>query len=289
MQEATHCAMTKSVVVALGWKGDRNLVACNAAWPDEARVIEVEKYGAHIIGRNLASLTHFCRPIGGGKYEGYCWKLDRSVPGIDLSSVQVIAKPAEWEFPVTGTGGRLLKLEPFAKLVADLTGHGSLQADEVTYSTAAVMAEWCYRGYRMFGGMLAGADLRRARDILAGWQFHLAAQDPAVPHHSANVLLDGHSAFEGDVDELYKKMEGSGEIAALLSTLVVADNAPDGVEPRAIAEVTATSAVVSPRKLCWYRTMWRPGWNKLVKACVLRGLTSSVRLGKVLMRAESAA
>lgn len=284
---STHIAMTKAVVEALGWPGDRNLVARNAAWPDEARVIEVEKYGAHVIGRNLASLTHFTRPIGKGKFGGYCWKSDASVPRIDLSTVKVIPRPEAWG-DWAKNDPEILAAEPFAKLVRDLTGHATIQADEITYSTSANMAQWAYEAYvKVAGAKPRGAGAQAVLDILAGVQYHLAAQDPSVPHHGACVLLDGHSAFEGDVDECYKRMEGSGEIAALLKTLIVANNAPKDLTPRLLAEDVAKRAYVSPKRLGWSRCFWRAGWNKLVRACVLRGLTSSVQLGKVLLRAAA--
>ena len=287
MNAATHAALAKAVVEALGWPGDRNLVARNAIWPDAARVIEVDKYGAYVLGHSLSSLTHFCHPVGGGKFEGYCWMLDPSVPGIDLSTVKVIPKPECWGFPIVGNKD-LLESEPFAKLVRDLTGHASIQADEIVYTASSIMAEWAYNGFVLLAKKLTGDARRQALDILAGMLFHLAAQDPAVPAHVVAVMLDGHAAFEGDVDEEYKRMEGSGEIAALLKSLIAADNAPDGLLPRKIAEDTATSAIVSPRKLRWYRCMWRPGWNRLVRQCVLRGLVSSVQVGKVLLKAVDA-
>ncbi len=287
MNGSTHIAMTRAVVEALGWPGDRNLVARSARWPDDARVIEVEKYGAHVIGKNLASLTHFTRPVGGGKYIGYCWKLDKSVPHIDLSSVKVIPKPEAWG-DWAEDDPEIQAAEPFAKLVKDLTGHASIQADEITYSTAAVMAAWAFETYVKLAKKLPpGPERQKVLDILAGMDFHLGAQDPAVPHHGACVMLDGHAGFEGDTDECYKRMEGSGEIGELLKTLVKADNAPKDLTIRAIAEDTATRAYVSPSKLGWYRCFWRKGWNKLVRACVLRGLVSSVQVGKVLLRAAA--
>ncbi len=290
MLGSTHIAMTKAVLEALEWRGDRNLAARNAAFPDAARVIAVEKYGAHVIGRNLASLAHFTRPTSGGHYAGYCWSADKSVPRIDLSTVKVIAKPDEWGFPVQAQVD-LIALEPFALLLESLRKSGSsLQADEVTYSTSASMAQWVDRAFRTLALRLSGQEKDQALAILVGWALHLAAQDPAVPHHAAGILLDGHSAFEGDVDELYKKLEGSGEIGALLKTLVKANNIPPGWEIghdwiRTFVEERSKRAYVGPRRLCFYMTLYRRGWKKLVRRCVLEGLTSSVQVAKVLQRA----
>jgi hypothetical protein len=283
MLGTTHIAMTRSVVEALGWPGDRNLVARNAAFPDSAQVIAFEKYGTHLMGYDLAALTHTTRPIGGGLVEGYGWFLDRSVPHIDLSDVKVLPHPEAWGFPVAQHPD-LVALEPFAKLVRDLTAkHSSTQADEITYSAGSIMADWAHVCYRTLAKRLMGQMRRQALDVIAGWDFHWAG-DGGVPYHAIGCNLDGHQAFEGDMDELYRMMEGSGEIAALLKSLVAADNAPQGLTARMIVEQAATAAVVAPCRLSAYRWFWRPGWKRLVKAAVLRSLTASVKMGKVLMR-----
>jgi len=288
MNSSTHIALTKVVIETLGWRGNCNLVAQNADYPDRVRAVEVEKYGAYVIGRNLASLTHFVRPVGDGKFMGYCWGHDSSVPHIDLSSVKVIPKPGAWGWPIDD---EMAAKEPLAVLVRGLTqpGHiGSIQADELTYSTTAIVGEWVFDCYKALAKKLTGEERQKALDTIAGWQFHFGAQDPAVPQHSIGVLLDGHSGFEGDVDEEFKRMMGNGTIDALLKTMVKTDNAPEGLTIRAIAEQTATKAVVSPNKLHFYHCFWRKGWNKLVHQCVLRGLLASVQVCKVLMReAES--
>lgn len=282
MRESSHIAMTRAVVEALGWPGDRNLVARNAAFPDEVEAVTVEKYGAHVIGLGLSSLCHFCIPTSGGKYQGYNWELDKSVPAVDLSSVKVVPKPEAWGFPVAQHEDMLLD-EPLAKLVRDLTGHASIQADEITFSAGSIMAEWGNECYRKLATRLTGDVRRQALDVTAGWQFHWAGDGP-MPHHKLGILLKGHAAFEGDVDELYKKMEASGEIAALLKTLVVANNAPYPLTARQVVEQAASMPVPGPCRLGVYRTLWRRGWNKLVRAAVLRALVSSVKVGKVLMR-----
>jgi hypothetical protein len=279
--------MTRAVVEALDWPGDRNLVAHNACYPDDVLSIAVEKYGHHLLGHNLASLVHFTRPIGGWKFEGYNWMLDRSVPQLDLSDVEVIPCPAAWGWPVSQYQDLMLS-EPFAELVRSLIGRTTIEADEITYSTGAAMVAWMQQCYQIVGFRLPVADRGRALDTVAGWAFHFAG-DAAVPHHAACVMLDGHAAFEGDMDEVYRTMEGSGEIAKLLKSLVAADNASNMGTLRAIIEHTANASVVAPCKLGWSKLMWRPGWNKLVKAAVLRALTASVVLGKVLMRTREVA
>jgi hypothetical protein len=282
MREATHAAMSKAVLEALGWPGDRNLVARNAMFPDEVEAVTVEKYGAHVIGLGLSSLCHFTIPTSGGKFQGYGWELDKSVPAIDLSSVKVVPHPEAWGFPVAQHEDMLLD-EPLAKLVRDLTGHGTIQADEITYSAGSSMVDWANGCYRKLAVRLVGQMRRQALDVTAGWQFHWAGDGP-MPHHRLGILLKGHAAFEGDVDELYKTMEASGEIAALLRSLVAANNAPYPMTVRAVVEQAASMPVPGPCRLGVYRTLWRRGWNKLVRAAVLRALVSSVRMGKILMR-----
>ncbi len=279
---ATHAAMTKAVVEALNWPGDWNLVARSAILPDDVQTIGVEQYGCHLLGKNLAALVHFAVPSANGHYNGYCWMRDSSVPHVDLSKVQVIPHPEAWGFPIV-EDPEFIKTEPFSKLVIDLSGHASLQADEFTYSTCAVMGEWAFNCYRKVLRTWKGkADYQMALDTLAGEMYHLLVEDPVVPYHGAGVMLDGHSAFEGDVDECYKEMEGSGEVALILKGLIAADNKPNaGV--RTLAETLAQKAYVSPRRLAWRRCFWRRGWNKAVRACVLQGLTGSVQLGKLLM------
>jgi hypothetical protein len=196
--------------------------------------------------------------------------------------VKVIARPEQWGYPLTR---EMWEQDPFAVLVKDLTGHGSLEADQITYSTAAVMVQWLLNCYKELAKTLTGEERQKALDTIAGWIFHLAAQDPVVPHHAVNVLLDGHSAFESDVDEDFKRLVGDGTIAKLLETLVKTDNLPTTGTLREFVEQTADKSVVSVRKLGWYRCFWRRGWNQLVRTCVLRGLTTSVQTGKLLLKA----
>ena len=48
--------------------------------------------------------------------------------------------------------------------------------------------------------------------------------------------------------------------------------------------VKRKGAVISPYRLSAYHTLYWRGWNKLVRASVLRVLVDSVRTGKALMR-----
>lgn len=290
MREGTHVDMTLTVLDAAAWKGDRKLAAKNAMYPDEVRAIEVEGLGAHVFGKSLSSLAHFCRPLDNeGHFGGYCWASDRSTPHLDLGKRKVQPHPEAWGFP---TAPDDQKAEPLAKLVHDLTqpGHaGSIEADQMTYPTAAIMAEWCHGMREAWAGLAvqvgSGAETDAAMDTLAGWIFHFV-QDAGVPHHACGVMLAGHAGFEGDLDERWNRWKKSGKATALLKSLLAADNVPAEATPRWVAEEAAKSAVVSVRRLRWCRCLWRPGWNKLVDQCIARGLLATVRAAKILARAR---
>jgi hypothetical protein len=285
MNVSTHVDMTLTVLSALGWRGNAKLAAKNAGYPDEVRAIEVDGIGAHVMGRNLASLAHFVVPQGdSGTFGGYCWHTDRSLPHLDLTKRSVKPNPGAWGFPVIES---FLTREPLVVLINSMTqpGHqGSIEADQITYPAASSMADWAFQLYRVWAHDSRLERKQEALDTLAGWMMHLGVQDPSVPHHAGGVLLDGHSAFEGDVDECWNRIKADHTVDDLLTTLIQTDNCPATLTVRGLAEDRAKSAVISPRKLGWYRCFWRKGWNRQVKACVLRGLTGSVQLGKLLQR-----
>lgn len=284
MNGATHIDITLTVLQALGWKGDVKLAARNAAYPDAVRAIEVEGLGCNVLGHGFAAFVHFLRPYGDDKFGGYCWMTDRSVPHLDLTHRKVVPHPDAWGFPVIDS---FVQREPLAALVRDLStpGHmATIEADQLTFPTAAIMADWAYQLFDVWAHDGQSGKRQEALDTLTGWMMHLGVQDPVVPHHADGLLLDSHTAFEGDVDECWHRMKGAGEVDALLKTLIAADNCPSTLMVRGLAEDLATAAAISPRKLRWFRCMWRRGWNRLVRQCVLAGLTGSVQLGKLLMR-----
>lgn len=276
MNRSTHIDLSLTVLEALDWKGDAKLVAKNAAFPDQVRLIEVSGLGFNFMGHGFQSLEHFGMPgpkDAQGRFvlNGYCFKRDRSVPYLDLPNRIVIVHPEAWGDPATKTGTVLT--EPTYTLT-QVPGYKPI-ADEMTFAAASAMAEWAEKIYRQ-----TEAD-PPLRDASAGWIFHFI-QDICVPHHVLLLLLKGHSAFEGDVDECWRRMKSNGSVGKLLIALVKADNVVDYLTVRSIAEQTAAKAVVSPRKLGFYRCFWRRGWNKLVEQCVVRGLLASVQIGKVL-------
>ena len=283
MNGSTHCDITLTVLEALEWKGDVKLAARNAVYPDTVRSIEVDGQGCTMLGHNFAAFCHFLVPEGGDKFGGYSWPSDRSVPALDWTKRKVIAHPEAWGFPVIDP---FIQREPLAKLIRDLTtpGHmGTIEADKITYPAASIMADWAFQIFEVWANDSQSARRQEALDILTGWMMHLAVQDPVIPHHADGLLLDGHTAFEGDVDECWRQMKGKGEVDDLLETLVEV-KVPTTETVRGIAEDRATAAAISPKKLGWYRCFWRRGWNRLVRQSVLAGLTHSVRLGRILQR-----
>lgn len=282
MNQATHIDLSLTVLEALGWSGDRKLAAKNAAFPDQVRLIEVTGLGYNFMGRGFQSLGHFGMPgpkdvEGRFVLNGYCFKRDRSVPYLDLPNRDVVVHPEAWGDPAVKTG--MAQKEP-TYAITQVLGYKPA-ADEMTFAAASIMADWagqvCHRARKLDSALY---------DTAAGWVFHFV-QDLCVPHHVALLLLAGHGAFEGDVDEHWNRLKSDGTIAELLKTLVKVDNAPEGLTIRAIAEQTATKAVVSLRKLRWYRCFWRRGWDKSVHQCVLRGLVASVQVCKVLRKYTS--
>lgn len=282
MRGSTHNDITLTVLQALEWKGDVKLAAKNAMWPDSVRSIEVEGHGCNLLGNGFAAFSHFLRPLGDGKFGGYCWKTDRSIPRLDITNRRVISHPEAWGFPVLD---QFFQDEPLTKLLRDLTtpGHqGSIEADQLTFPTAAAEADWCWKMFVVWNKDSGSTQRQEALDILTGWIMHFIA-DSCVPHHADALLLDGHTAFEGDVDECWQKLKAKGTVDAILKTLVKTP-LPENLTVRGMAEARAKAAAISPRKLGWYRCFWRPGWNRLVKSCVLAGLTYSVQLGKLLQK-----
>lgn len=272
MNGADHVALTAAVLDVLEYPGDHKLVAKNAYYPDLVLSIAVEGQGSHIFGRNLASLVHFTIPYA-KIFRGYCWKRDDSLPHMDLGGRKVIPHPEAWGSPIIG---ELVYEEPFNQLVDDLkASHSCIEADDITYSTAAVMAGWVQFAYAATPPTLT-AD----RDTLLGWALHLTAQDPCVPHHAMGWLLAGHSGFEGDMGELLNKWMKSGRLQKEIAKYK--DQKPQYVRLRDLAEATAKRSTISLKRMELCRCFWRVGWNKLVRGALLRAIEASVHTVKAL-------
>lgn len=268
MKSDLHVAMTKEAALAIGWRGDVNMLARSAVCPDTVPVIKVESLGSHLLGHNFASFTHFCRPISdadGTVFRGYNYKRDRSLPGLDLPDKTVSSNYVGW--------GDLLFLsqkekDPLNVLLEGMKARGdSMALDEMTFPTAATMAEW-------FEGC-TGRLGYPAFDAAAGCTVHFL-QDCAVPHHAMGLLADGHQAFEGDLSERFGELHAAGTVGEILKL------AADEMGPRfkmgcrQICEFTARDAEISMFRLALCRSVWQPGWRALIDRCIERGLRATV-------------
>lgn len=166
-------------------------IADAASLPDEVRDIQIGRFGDTIWGRPLQSLTHFCVPYGDeGKLRGYNWHRDDSLwCGIRrwdprIGDVRCVTEP--W-VPILGR--QIAADHPLAYLVRSIRGRATLDADNLTFPTAAVMAEWAWRAATI--GLADGAPSPKVVGCVLHW-----LQDVCVPHHARAWLLKGHTKTE---------------------------------------------------------------------------------------------
>jgi hypothetical protein len=197
MNGGTHIALTKAVCEVLGIDEER--IWKNADLPDRVDDIRVASIGTHIFGRALCSLTHFQVPHG-QTWRGYAWKKDGSLPlaGPNLPDRDVSVRAVFWRRTWGAVGIPLTArtTHPVHRLVR-LEGYTSA-ADEMTWPTAASMADW-----------LAKSDQLQSADML-GAILHFV-QDAAVPHHVDGVLLAGHAEFEGRIQDEWHSRFGAAK------------------------------------------------------------------------------
>jgi len=254
-----HVALTKHVALSIGWRGAISNVARAAILPDAVRTLEAAGIGAHFLGHNLASLTHFCRPMGEGLFRGYNYHRDRSLPNVNLPDRDVTPRPDGWPAVLTDEER---ERDPVAVLVRGAASRGdSIALDELTFPTAATMAAW-------LEGCLSGKAWE-SFDVISGMICHFA-QDCAVPHHAMGLLGDGHQAFEGDASERLPKLLESVEMLQQIDQALLASDLSPGFSCRAICESTAEDADLSMARLVWARHVWRPAWQRLVDESIFR-------------------
>ncbi len=187
MNRSTHIDLTKTVALAVGWPGDVNTLARSAALPDEVLTVRVKGAGHHFLGHNLASLCHFCVPYGDG-FRGYNYKMDGSLPGWNLPDAEVFASNSGWHLNQACQDGP----DPLDELLHNKKIRHS--ADELTFPSAAIMAQWLAIEFKYHNGY------NKTRDYIAGMICHFV-QDCCVPHHARGVLASGHRSFEGKLDD----------------------------------------------------------------------------------------
>jgi hypothetical protein len=205
---------------------DAEEIAANADLPDRVDDIAVARTGTHIFGRSLCSLTHFCVPTGGKTHRGWGWKLDDSLPlHPDLPNREVSVDTSKWE-------------ESISRVVLDyrrhpvyllLNVHGyTPYFDEITYPTAAIMAAW------------VGTTKAKSNPAAIGATIHFA-QDCCVRHHVKGWLLNGHSEYEGRIEEWWHFNRAS---TAVRRMLISAARTKVGAPPREVCEKVAHLTLV---------------------------------------------
>lgn len=287
MNQGTHISMTAraaSFSTDAKWRAmiDPKVLATAAAAPDQVLAIKVEGVGHHLLGRNLASLTHFCHALpgdGGLRGEGYRWRHDKSVLGINLPNRDVEPTPDGWSKLFPCLLDEDLIDEPLHELVEDLRGKATLAADEITYPTAATMLDWAYRRFlwttKRDVPREMSYEIRTARlSALVGMMCHWV-QDLHVPYHGNCALLGGHSEFEGAQGERWQVL--ASDLKRMEALAVEAHTSGPVGNPKDFALRCARTFYRSPRSLCLFR-LWPPRWRKLADETVRAGFIATVRL-----------
>lgn len=280
MNAAFHIDATKTIAKFLGWGGHQNLLAKSAAYPDSVEAVEVEGLGLHYLGHNFAAFTHFCRPVGDGLFRGYCYGRDPSTPHFDFPLRKVISHPTAWIIGAGGVGSAIgpheWEQEPLTRLLRTLEGHGSTGVEDITFPTAAVMAEWVW-------GVSTMVDRGLRTDVLVGYVAHFV-QDCCVPHHAMGALLLGHSSFEALIGDLWRKWSVDGTAQVLIDK---AREQP--IDPaksvRTLCEEAATASVIAARRAWLYETVYPWGWKVVAEESIRRAIAATVT---VLRKADPA-
>lgn len=204
--------------------------AKNADLPDRVSDITVGRFGTKIAGNALCSLSHFTVPTTGGHFRGYCWRSDRSlwhcIRRFDPRVGDVGCRTDPW-VPVVGADAA--KMHPLAVLIRDLGGKATLDADEFTFPTGAVMAEWVWKSVPWT--FTHGSPSPSIVGSICHW-----IQDGAIPHHSRGWLAKGHASFENRVAEEWEKAD-HGALIFEAGKFIDPEHGP--ATPRAIVEKCA--------------------------------------------------
>lgn len=177
MLRQTHRDLTTLVCKTLGVQKDRALgIGYWAEWPDHADDLLISG-SPSVAGNRLCSLNHFLIPED-MKARGYCAERDGSIKGIRalIPEVPIQVNPAPWK---VGRGDPL-----YTKL------HGKI-ASKVTYLSLVEL-----------NSLVGRSNL--SADAKLGIRTHLLC-DALMWHHTRGLLLDGHSAYEGSVQEAFAR------------------------------------------------------------------------------------
>lgn len=268
MNGSTHVSVTRAIFTA-GlpplMRPFAEEVAKNADLPDRMSDITVGRFGTKIAGRNIGSLTHFIVPTSGGHFRGYCWRSDRSlwhcIRRFDPRVGDVGCRTDPW-VPVVGADAA--KMHPLAVLIRDLGGKASLDADEFTFPTGAIMAEWVWSEELRPAPFNPTPSPKRVGAV-CHW-----IQDASCLWHSRGWLGNGHSKGERSIHAEWVRSDHRDLLLAATSLL---DPASVPTMPRAIVEAAATMSSpmtgATPRETIIMAMAWTMAF---LRNCVLGAL-----------------
>lgn len=266
MNGSVHIDLSFVAATIAEWPGDRRLLARQAAYPDEVASLAVEGYGAHLFGRNLESLTHFCW-MRDGKPQGWGLHLDPSLPHLDLSRKRALARPEAWPWPVDDV---LRQNLPLAVLLRALeASHSTTEADELTFPSASNMAAWCEVVLMSLPKEWSAEQRGNAISTVAGWALHYV-EDCCVPHHAGGMLLGGHAEFEAEQQQVWELLRRKN------APQLHRDPPRQAVVLRSLAERCAAESFVAKSVLCRRRWFWRKGWRAMMVDSLVRGLDAAI-------------
>lgn len=208
-------------------------VAKAACLPDDMGDVIFGRFGSKPLGHDAAAVDHFCVPTGSGHFRGYSWHGDTSlchaIRRFDPRVGNVDVRPQGW-FPVVGQA--LALQHPLSALIKQLGGKATLDADNMTFPTAAVMAEWVWK-------VVATLNFTPPPPKVVGCILHWIG-DSVVPHHAHGWNLAGHQKLEARVERMWSSDEESIVAMALLHA-AQEDGAgvPCPLNPRTLVEHVA--------------------------------------------------
>lgn len=271
MQGSTHVALTaaccRSVFPPLfGVYGE--MIAKYATLPDDVEDIAVGRFGTKIAKHRLSALTHFCVPTTGGKFRGYGWRSDGSlwhcIRRFDPRVGDVSCRPGPW---VEVVGATEAPMHPLARLIGALHGKATLDVDNFTFSTAAVMAEWVWAP-QFRPDPFAPTPSPKRVGAVCHW-----IQDACVPHHARGWLRKGHAGFERRLNSVFGQLDVNGLFRSA-DAVVSTDGGP--YLPRTMVEAAATLSgglLEYPTSAEYNSLVLAVAWTRLfLRRCVLPSL-----------------
>jgi hypothetical protein len=190
MNGLAHRTIAEDVGTRWGLKGTSlEEFVSGSTYPDHVDDVMVRVDGkywrTHFGPYRLCSLTHFNGVTSDGRSYGYCFGKD---PGISVPKLKLGDLKARLPFA--------FKVQhPLDKLLA-LPGYASKRLTTITFPSSSEMGEY-------FAECVTEGEIPPFDGL--GRIAHMA-MDACVPHHVVCTLLQGHSEFEGKVDDLVRKM-----------------------------------------------------------------------------------